>query len=153
MDPSKPQFVSGVLPSPVTAMVELGDQRGRQLGFPTANLHRADCNEQMRGVYAAIACTADGVWWPAAVNVGRRPTFGGDVRTAIEVHLIGFAGDIYDEMLTVRFLQRLRDEVRFESIEALIFATTSMPPRLQSLQRGCSSFDLPLWARRVAGAY
>jgi riboflavin kinase / FMN adenylyltransferase len=101
--------------------VQLGEQRGRTLGFPTANLRPADCGQRSVGVYAAVARTPDGVWWPAAVNVGRRPTFtGGDAAITIEVHVIGFDGDLYGQTLTVHFLERLRDEVRFTSVEQLV---------------------------------
>ena len=106
---------------PVTAVVEMGDQRGRTLGFPTANLHPVDSDERERGVYAATAMTPDGRWWPAAVNVGTRPTFTGNgARVSVEVHLIGFDGDLYGQLLTVQFVRRLRDEVRFASIDALV---------------------------------
>lgn len=103
----------------MTAIVEVGDRRGRTLGFPTANLHPADV-DRPTGVYAATVDTADRKVWPAAVNVGTRPTFGGDDRVSIEVHLIGFDGDLYGQPLTVHFLERLRDEVRFSSIDALV---------------------------------
>ena len=105
----------------VTATVELGDQRGRLLGFPTANLHPARSDRRPHGVYAAVACADDGVWWPAAVNVGTRPTFtDGRAKPSIEVHLIGYDGDLYGQSLTVRFVGRLRDEVKFESVDALV---------------------------------
>jgi riboflavin kinase/FMN adenylyltransferase len=105
----------------LTAIVELGEQRGRLLGFPTANLYPPDSSSRPRGVYAAVARTSDGNRWAAAVNVGTRPTFTGDAsRVSIEVHLIGFDADIYGQALEVTFVQRLRDEVRFESIDALI---------------------------------
>jgi riboflavin kinase/FMN adenylyltransferase len=104
-----------------TSVVEIGDQRGRLLGFPTANLHPPDCEDVRRGVYAAVARAEDGVWWPAAVNIGTRPTFTLDeARLSIEVHLIGFDGDLYGQRLTVRFLAPLRAEERFESVHALV---------------------------------
>lgn len=99
----------------------MGDQRGRLLGFPTANLYPDDRAERPRGVYSALARTSDGPWWPAAVNVGTRPTFtNGDTKVSIEVHLIGFEGDLYGRMLTVHFVDHLREEVKFDSIDALI---------------------------------
>ena len=105
----------------VTSIVEFGDQRGRLLGFPTANLHPARCDRRPHGVYAAVAHAEDGVWWPAAVNVGTRPTFtDGRAKPSVEVHLIGFEGDLYGQSLTVRFLERLRDELKFESVDALV---------------------------------
>ena len=108
-------------PDAVTSTVQFGDQRGRLLGFPTANLHPARSDRRPHGVYAAVACAEDGVWWPAAVNVGTRPTFtDGRAKPSIEVHLIGFEGDLYGQSLTVRFLERLRDELKFESVDALV---------------------------------
>ncbi|MGD9996849.1 MAG: riboflavin kinase [Ilumatobacteraceae bacterium] len=105
----------------VASVVQMGDQRGRLLGFPTANLYPTTVDRWERGVYAGVAHADDQVWWPAAVNVGARPTFtGGTGPCSMEVHLIGFDGDIYGQMLTVRLIERLRDEVRFESVEALV---------------------------------
>lgn len=119
--PTAPAATTPVATRTVTAIVEVGDQRGRLLGFPTANLHPADCDLRPRGVYAAVAVTADGTRWPAAVNVGTRPTFtGGGVRPSVEVHLIGFDGNLYGQTLTVDFLAKLRDEVHFESVGALV---------------------------------
>jgi riboflavin kinase/FMN adenylyltransferase len=105
----------------IASVVQLGDQRGRLLGFPTANLYPTAADRWARGVYAGVAHAEDHVWWPAAVNVGARPTFtGGTAPCSMEVHLIGFDGDIYGQVLTVRLIERLRDEVRFESVEALV---------------------------------
>jgi len=93
-----------------------GDRRGRELGFPTANLvpdPRIACPGH--GVYA---CTANGV--PAAVNVGVRPTFGAGRVELIEAYLLDFDGDLYGQQLRVRFLERLRGEMRFDSTQALV---------------------------------
>jgi riboflavin kinase/FMN adenylyltransferase len=93
-----------------------GDRRGRELGFPTANLvpdPRLACPGH--GVYA---CTANGV--PAAVNVGVRPTFGAGRVELIEAYLLDFDGDLYGHELRVRFLERLRGEMRFDSAQALV---------------------------------
>lgn len=96
-----------------------GDGRGREMGFPTANLH---IPERMAipadGVYSAWAVVDDEAH-PAMVNIGVRPTFGVSART-VEVHLIDYRGDLYGKMMRVRFVERLRDERRFPSIEALI---------------------------------
>ena len=93
-----------------------GDRRGRELGFPTANLvpdPAVACPGH--GVYA---CTANGV--PAAVNVGVRPTFGAGRMELVEAYLLDFDGDLYGQELRVRFIERLRGEMRFESVQALI---------------------------------
>ena len=93
-----------------------GDRRGHDLGMPTANLvpdDRLVCPGH--GVYAAWAHG-----YPAAVNVGVRPTFDTGRGTLIEAHLIGFEGDLYGETLRIAFLERLRGERRFESVDALV---------------------------------
>ncbi len=95
-----------------------GDRRGAAVGFPTANLAVAlNLLIPARGVYAAWADVADGTW-PAVVNVGVRPTFGGDAEV-VEAHLLDFAGDLYGATLRLRFVTRLRDERRFAGIEEL----------------------------------
>ncbi len=93
-----------------------GDRRGRELGMPTANLvpdDRLVCPGH--GVYAAWAHG-----YPAAVNVGVRPTFETGRGLLVETHLIGFGGDLYGETLRIAFLERMRGEKRFESVDALV---------------------------------
>jgi riboflavin kinase/FMN adenylyltransferase len=93
-----------------------GDRRGRELGYPTANIVPPDglaCPGH--GVYAALA---DGI--PAAVSIGVRPTFGSGRAELIEAHLIDFDGDLYGRELRLAFLERLRGERRFESVDELI---------------------------------
>jgi riboflavin kinase/FMN adenylyltransferase len=122
MPPSQPSPGAPQLAVPtVTSIVQVGDKRGRLLGFPTANLYPNDVESWPGGVYASRALTQDGAWWPAATNVGTRPTFtDGRVTPSIEVHLIGFDGDLYGQPLTVVFLERLRGEVRFGSVTELV---------------------------------
>jgi len=98
--------------------VVAGERRGRALGFPTANLVPAEgvaCPGH--GVYA---CLANGI--PAAVSIGVRPTFGSGRHELIEAFLIDFDGDLYGTELRLRFLERLRGERRFETVEALVEA-------------------------------
>jgi riboflavin kinase/FMN adenylyltransferase len=101
-----------------------GDMRGRTLGYPTANL--VPPNELCypgHGIYACRAAVElDGAWrwWPAAVNVGVRPTFVTGRGVLIEAYLIGFDGDLYGRELRLAFLSRLRGEKRFDSVEALV---------------------------------
>ena len=93
-----------------------GDKRGRELGMPTANLVPDDAYVVPgHGVYAAWAHG-----YPAAVNVGVRPTFQTGRGLLVEAHLIGFEGDIYGETLRIAFLERLRGERRFESVDELV---------------------------------
>jgi riboflavin kinase/FMN adenylyltransferase len=93
-----------------------GDKRGRELGMPTANLVPDDAYVVPgHGVYAAWANGH-----PAAVNVGVRPTFQAGRGLLVEAHLIGFEGDIYGETLRIAFLERLRGEKRFETVDELV---------------------------------
>jgi riboflavin kinase/FMN adenylyltransferase len=93
-----------------------GDQRGRDLGFPTANIvpdPKLACPGH--GVYAAR--TGEHL---AAVNVGVRPTFGADLHPLVEAYVLDFEGDLYGQRLTIEFAARLRGEERFESVEELV---------------------------------
>lgn len=96
-----------------------GEARGRQLGFPTANLlNREECIPPS-GVYAARARIEDGGWLAAAVNIGRNPTFAAQ-RTTIEAHLPGFDGDIYGKNMQLQFVKSIRGEIAFASVSTLI---------------------------------
>jgi riboflavin kinase/FMN adenylyltransferase len=93
-----------------------GDRRGRELGMPTANLVPDERYVVPgHGVYAAWAHG-----YPAAVNVGVRPTFETGRGLLVEAHLIGFEGDLYGETLRIAFIERLRGEKRFESVDDLV---------------------------------
>ena len=99
-----------------------GDQRGRQLGFPTANV---EVSNQLcvpaDGVYAGWYQRPDGVTHPCAINLGRRPTFFEHAdHSLLEAHLIDFAGDLYTEAARVQFTHFLRSERKFDGIDALI---------------------------------
>jgi riboflavin kinase/FMN adenylyltransferase len=102
----------------IRSTVEHGAKRGRQLGFPTANLRIAP-NKLIpaTAVYAARVAF-DGQTYGGALSVGFRPTFGGNTLT-VEVFILDFEGDLYDKLLTVWFVQRLRGEKRFASVPAL----------------------------------
>lgn len=101
--------------------VVAGDQRGRTIGFPTANVAvPRDRAIPADGVYAAWYERPDGSQHQAAVNVGKRPTFYQDAEhSLIEAHLLDFDGDLYGEEARVRFVARLRPERRFDGIEEL----------------------------------
>lgn len=113
-------------PLSVLGTVIQGDQRGRTLGFPTANLSLPDgVATPARGVYACEARLVESDTGreeeplPAVVNVGRRPTFKRDDPDLIEAHLLAGGRDIYGRELELSFLSRLRDEQRFSGSEAL----------------------------------
>ena len=96
--------------------VVTGDRRGRELGVPTANLVPDDAYVSPgHGVYAAVA---EG--YPTAVNVGVRPTFDTGRGLLVEAHLIGFEGDLYGKQLRIAFLERMRGEKRFDSVDELV---------------------------------
>jgi riboflavin kinase / FMN adenylyltransferase len=96
--------------------VVTGDRRGRELGMPTANLVPDDAYlTPGHGVYAAWA---NG--YPTAVNVGVRPTFDTGRGLVVEAHLIDFEGDLYGQQLRIAFLERMRGEKRFDTVDALV---------------------------------
>lgn len=95
-----------------------GDKRGRQLGFPTANVHLHRRKAPLQGVYAVQMFGLDQEPLAGVANVGTRPTVAG-TRSLLEVHLLDFAGDIYGRHVRVDFLAKLRDEQRFASLDEL----------------------------------
>lgn len=105
-------------PYGVEGQIIHGDRRGRTIGFPTANLHPRNRVIPKYGVYAT-ANLIDGVWRRSITNVGVRPTFAGDKEPSIESYVFDFDGDLYGDVLRVRFLHRIRDEKKFGGIEEL----------------------------------
>jgi riboflavin kinase / FMN adenylyltransferase len=104
-------------PYSVSGEVGPGVGRGRTLGFPTANLRMDQAPLVPTGVYACRADLGD-TSHRAVTNVGVRPTFGDGV-LAVEVHILDFTGDIYGRRMSLAFVERLREERRFESVDAL----------------------------------
>lgn len=99
--------------------VVMGDRRGNQIGFPTANLAIAsEIQIPADGVYAAWAVVGGEVH-RSVVNIGVRPTFAGKERR-VEAHLLGWAGDVYGHPMALRFLSRIRDEMKFDEVAALV---------------------------------
>lgn len=106
-------------PYTLAGTVVAGDQRGRQLGFPTANVMPEEGKlVPGRGIYAAVGSCGDLVR-PAAVSIGIRPQFGGEGES-VEAHLLDFSGDLYGQTLELEFRSKLRDEQRFASVELLV---------------------------------
>jgi riboflavin kinase/FMN adenylyltransferase len=123
-------------PFMVEGTVVTGDQRGRELGFPTANIVPDDrLTIPGHGVYAAFA---NGV--PAAVNVGVRPTFETGRGVLIETYLIDRTEDLYGTEMRVAFVERLRGEKRFAGVEELI---AQMKIDVEDARRVCASFQRP----------
>ncbi len=107
-------------PPSVSGTVYQGDQRGRTIGFPTANIlpppnHALPAN----GVYATLTTLATGEVLPGVTNVGVRPTFDGQ-RQQVECHIFDWQGNLYEQPITVHFLHHLREERKFSGIDALL---------------------------------
>ena len=120
----------------INGTVVHGKKLGRTIGFPTANIE-ADSTDKLipaNGVYAADAITTDGHAYRAVVNIGHRPTV--DTTSApvtIEAHLDGFTGSLYDQHLTLHFLDRLRGERRFSGLDELKAAISNDLNRTRTL--------------------
>ena len=111
-------------PFELEGRVERGAGRGRGLGFPTANVIPEGELRPKLGIYAARARVLDGplagTARPAALSVGTNPQFGEGGATTVEAHLLDFDGDLYGRRLRLDIGERLRDERRFESVDALV---------------------------------
>jgi len=105
-------------PYGVEGRIEHGSERGHLLGFPTANLHPRNRVIPRNGVYVT-GTLIDGQWRRSVTNIGVRPTFGAETEPSVETYVMNWAGDLYGDVLRVRFLHRLRDEKRFGSVEEL----------------------------------
>lgn len=107
-------------PMTIIERVQHGDKRGRQLGFPTANIAIGENRAILpKGVYAAVA-KYGGESYGALANIGNNPTFEGERAVRLEVNIQDFTKNIYDQMLTVQFLRLLRPEKKFASVEQLV---------------------------------
>lgn len=105
-------------PYGVEGRVFRGAARGIKLGFPTANLHPQNRVIPRGGVYVT-ATLIDGQWRRSVTNIGTRPTFEQAAETSVETFVMNWSGDLYGDVVRVRFLHRLRDERKFNSIEEL----------------------------------
>jgi riboflavin kinase / FMN adenylyltransferase len=110
-----------------------GEKRGRELGFPTANIEPDPrLVTPGHGVYAAFANGH-----PAAVNVGTRPTFDSKLGLLVETYLIDFSGDLYGQTLRVAFVEKLRDEIAYEGVDPLV---RQMTIDVEEARRICADF-------------
>ena len=105
-------------PYRITGRVVRGQQLGRTLGYPTANLRLTRGRVPLSGIFAVRAELA-GASYPAVASLGTRPTVGG-VEPLLETHLFDYAGDLYGQHLGVEFVAKLRDEARFATLDALV---------------------------------
>lgn len=103
----------------LTGRVAYGDQLGRQLGYPTANIHLHRKQVPLMGIFVVQVHGIDEKPLPAVASLGYRPTFGGK-RVVLEVHIFNFNQIIYGRRVTVEFLQKIRDEIKFDEVGALI---------------------------------
>jgi riboflavin kinase / FMN adenylyltransferase len=131
-------------PYGVEGRVERGAERGAALGFPTANLHPRNRVIPRNGVYVT-GTLIDGQWRRSVTNVGVRPTFESDAEPSVETFVMDWAGDLYGDVVRVRFLHRLRDERKFGSIEDLKAQIENDVRRAQSyFERGGARHMLSL---------
>lgn len=105
-------------PYGVEGVIIRGNRRGHTIGFPTANLKPHNRVVPRFGVYAS-ATLIDGAWRRSITNIGIRPTFESDAEPSIETYIFDFDGDLYGNVLRVRFLYRIRDERKFNGIDEL----------------------------------
>lgn len=103
----------------ISGRVGHGHRRGRTIGFPTMNVGLARRRSPIRGVFAVRVEGLGPEWLPGVANVGNRPTLEGDDRFLLEVHLFDFDRQVYGEQVRVHFIERIRDEKKFESFDAL----------------------------------
>jgi len=113
-----------------------GEQRGRTIGFPTANLAvSSELNVPGNGVYAAHAQIKERIY-TAVVNIGTKPTFHEEYPISIEAHLIDFHDDIYGEKMRLFFIDKIRDERRFNNVEELVGQITRDRDRAKQIAAG-----------------
>jgi len=105
-------------PYGVEGRVVRGAERGVKLGFPTANLHPQNRVIPSGGVYVSAALI-EGQWRRSVTNIGTRPTFADGRETSVETHVLNWSGNLYGDVVRVRFLHRLRDEQKFGSVDEL----------------------------------
>lgn len=105
-------------PYAAQGVVVQGDQLGRTIGYPTANIRVPEGKAVPLGVYAVRVSNDKNQMWGGMANIGTRPTVGG-LERRFEVNLFDFAGDLYGEELTVQFVERLRGEQKFDGLDAL----------------------------------
>lgn len=108
-------------PYELRGLVVMGDGRGRELGYPTANVHVSnDALVPGDGVYGGHYVMPDGSVYDTAISVGTRPTFYEDGASLVEAHVLDFDGDLYGQHAVVRFTSRIRGQERFDSLDDLI---------------------------------
>ena len=120
----------------VSGEVIQGQRLGRTLGVPTANIALAPTNRLAHGIYAVVA-RVDGRVYPAVASFGTRPTIG-DGAPLLEVHLLDFDGDLYGREMEVEFIERIRDELKFGSLDALKAEMQRDKQRAREILQSCA---------------
>jgi riboflavin kinase / FMN adenylyltransferase len=123
-------------PYAISGRVLHGSKLGRQLGFPTLNLRLAHRRPAVHGIFAVRVEGIAQMPWPGVASVGLRPTVDDSGRWLLEVHLFDFSGNLYGRLVRVRFVQRLRDEARFESIAELAEAIRADAQHARAILNG-----------------
>lgn len=103
----------------VAGRVIHGDKIGRQLGFPTANIQFRRMRIPLEGVFCVTVEGLGNRPWPGAASVGLRPTIASGLKPVLEVHLLDFVGEIYRQHVSVNFLHKLRDQEKYDTLDAL----------------------------------
>ncbi|KRE89612.1 bifunctional riboflavin kinase/FMN adenylyltransferase [Frateuria sp. Soil773] len=107
-------------PFVIEGKVEYGNQLGRTLGFPTANIHLRERTSPVHGIFAVRVGLGEGECsWPGVASLGVRPTVNQVAEPLLEVHLFDFDGDLYGQRMAVEFVGKLRDEQKFDGLDAL----------------------------------
>ncbi|GLQ86931.1 bifunctional riboflavin kinase/FAD synthetase [Dyella flagellata] len=107
-------------PYVIEGKVEYGNQLGRTLGFPTANIHLRERVSPLHGIFAVRVGLGEGECsWPGVASLGTRPTVNEVAEPLLEVHLFDFEGDLYGQRMAVEFVAKLRDEMKFDGLDAL----------------------------------
>lgn len=107
-------------PFVIEGKVEYGNQLGRTLGFPTANIHLRDRVTPIHGIFAVrVGLGESECSWPGVASLGKRPTVNEVAEPLLEVHLFDFEGDLYGQRMAVEFVAKLRDEMKFDGLDAL----------------------------------
>ena len=107
-------------PFVIEGKVEYGQQLGRQLGYPTANIHLRDRSSPVHGIFAVrVGLGESECSWPGVASLGVRPTVNEVPEPLLEVHLFDFEGDLYGQRMAVEFVAKLRDEQKFDNLDDL----------------------------------
>src|SRR5690606_17090891 len=107
-------------PYAIAGCVVHGRQLGRALGYPTANLRHARRSPALSGIFAGRVHGVEAQPWPSVISFGTRPTVDGGGEPLLEAHLFDFRGDLYGHRITIEFVTRLRDEVKFDGLPELV---------------------------------